>query len=289
MRLLLIADLLAQAVAKSLQDRIPRLAAALAYYSIISLAPLLMIVLIVGGLTIGEQGGQRQIVAQLQGAIGIPGSPMVQSLINQANQPVVGVAATLLGAVALLFGAGGVFIELRDSLNMIWAVKPIRVGIIRSMVRERFWSLVMVLGMCFLLLLSLVVHGGMAILGHYLGSRPAGAIPTEIIATLLPLLVSALLFALMFKQIPDAQVHWKDVWLGAIITAALFTIGKSVIGLYLRWSGVDSMFGAAGSLVAFLIWVYYSAQVFFFGAEITSVSSQYGKLPMEPAPTLRSD
>ncbi len=194
-----------------------------------------------------------------------------------------GVVATVLGAVVLFFGAGGVFVELRDSLNMIWEVKSNHVGIIQSMVRERFLSLVMVLGMCFLLVGSVVVHAGMARLGNYLGIVALGVIPMEIIATILPLLVSALLFALMFKQIPDAQVRWKEVWLGATITAVLFTIGKSVIGLYLQWSGVDSLFGAAGSLVVFLIWIYYSAQVFLFGAEFTYVCSRYGKLHLESA------
>ena len=187
-----------------------------------------------------------------------------------------------LGAVVLFFGAGGVFVELRDSLNMIWEVKPNRVGIIQSMVHERFLSLVMVLGMCFLLLVSVMVHAGIAIVGNYMGIVSLGALPLETIATILPLIVSALLFALMFKQIPDAQVRWKDVWLGAIITAVLFTIGKSVIGLYLQWSGVDSMFGAAGSLIVFLTWVYYSAQVFLFGAEFTYVYSQDRKLHLKP-------
>ena len=147
----MIAELLAQAVAKSLKDNIPRLAAALAYYSIISLAPLLLIALVVAGLTLGEQTGQRQIAEQMQGVTGNTGGPIIQALINQANQPVVGVVATVLGAVVLFFGAGGVFVELRDSLNMIWEVKSNHVGIIQSMVRERFLSLVMVLGMCFLL------------------------------------------------------------------------------------------------------------------------------------------
>ena len=279
----MIAELLAQAVAKSLKDNIPRLAAALAYYSIISLAPLLLIALVVAGLTLGEQTGQRQIAEQMQGVTGNTGGPIIQALINQANQPVVGVVATVLGAVVLFFGAGGVFVELRDSLNMIWEVKSNHVGIIQSMVRERFLSLVMVLGMCFLLVGSVVVHAGMARLGNYLGIVALGVIPMEIIATILPLLVSALLFALMFKQIPDAQVRWKEVWLGATITAVLFTIGKSVIGLYLQWSGVDSLFGAAGSLVVFLIWIYYSAQVFLFGAEFTYVCSRYGKLHLESA------
>ena len=278
----MIAELLAQAIAKSLKDNIPRLAAALAYYAIISLAPLLLIVLVVAGLTFGEQAGHRQIAAQMQSMTGNTGGLMVQALINQANQPAVGVVATLLGAVALFFGAGGVFVELRDSLNLIWETKSNSVGIIQSMVRERFLSLVMVLGMCFLLLLSVAVHAGLAILGNYLKIVPPGAIPFEIIATLLPILASALLFALMFKQIPVAPVRWKDVWWGALITAVLFTIGKSVIGLYLQWSGVDSMFGAAGSLVVFLIWVYYSAQVFLFGAEFTYVYSQHRRLPSEP-------
>lgn len=270
--------MLGQAFFRSQKDNVPRLAAALAYYSIISLAPLLLIVIAIVGLAFGEEAARAQIADQVQRLIGDTGGGAIAMLIKNANRPVAGVLATLLGALVLFFGAGGVFVELRDSLNTIWEVNAKPIGIVRSLIKERFVSFAMVLGVCFLLLVSLAVNAVMAMLGRYLVARLSGAIPFDFATAVLSFVVATLLFALMFKQIPAARVLWRDVWMGAVITSVLFAIGKAVIGLYLGWIGIDSTFGAAGSLVMLLIWVYYSAHVFFFGAEFTHVCSIHRKL-----------
>lgn len=269
--------MLKQTFLRSDKHNVPRLAAALAYYSIISLAPLLLIVIAIAGWAFGEEAARAQIAEQVQGLIGETGGKAIATLIKNANRPVAGVVATLLGALVLFFGAGGVFVELRDSLNTIWEVDAKPIGIIRSIVRARFLSLGMVLCVCFLLLISLVINAAMAVLGKHLGDMLPGAMTFEIATHALSFVVATLLFTLMFKQIPGARIHWKDVWMGGLITSALFTIGKSIIGLYLGWVGIDSTFGAAGSLVMLLIWFYYSAQVFFFGAEFTHVYSMHRK------------
>ena len=276
-----ICGLLKQTVSGSQKDNVPRLAAALAYYSIISVAPLLLIAIAIAGWAFGEEAARGQISEQVQGLIGKTGGKAIETLIKNANRPVAGVVATLLGALVLFFGAGGVFVELRDSLNTIWEVKSNPTEIIQSIIRERFLSLAMVLGVCFLLLVSLVVNAVMAMFVNCLGDMLPNAIRFGITTNVLPFVVATLVFALMFKNIPDTRVHWRDVWMGAVITSGLFTIGKSLIGLYLGWSGIDSTFGAAGSAVVFLIWVYYSAQVFFFGAEFTHVYSRHSKTRLE--------
>ncbi len=268
-----------QAVSAWKEHNVPRLAAALAYYTLVSLAPLLIIVVAVAGWAFGREAAQGKICAQVAALVGEQGGRAIESIIQNADQPATGVIATLIGVLILLFGAGGVFVELHDSLNLIWRVptKPGR-GIFRVL-RERFLSFAMVLGVCFLLLVSLVISAALSALGTFLGEVLPKVMVLQAANFILSFGIITLLFSMMFKYLPDAPVLWKDVWLGAVLTALLFTIGKYLIGLYLGRSSTTSVFGAAGSLVTLLIWVYYSAQIFFFGAEFTSIVAHKRRSP----------
>ena len=264
------------------EDRAPRLAAALAYYTTFSLAPLLILIIAIAGLVGGQQAAQSQVMAQIQDLLGPQGSAFVQGMIESASQPSTGITATLIGAVTLLFGALGVFGELQNSLDMIWDVKPkparnLWDGIKRFFI-GRLLSFTMVLGVGFLLLASLVISAALSALGQFVSATlPLANLWLQLINFFSSFLVITLLFAMIFKFLPEAEIAWKDVWLGAAVTSALFTLGKFVIGLYLGRSRVGSIFGAAGSLAILLIWIYYSAQILFFGAEFTQVyANLYG-------------
>ena len=264
------------------EDRAPRLAAALAYYTTFSLAPVLILIIAIAGLVGGQQAAQSQVMAQIQDLLGPQGSTFVQGMIQSASQPATGIAATLIGAATLLFGALGVFGELQNSLNMIWDVKPkparnLWDGIKRFFL-GRLLSFTMVLGIGFLLLASLVLSAALSALGQFVSATlPLANLWLQLINFFSSFLVITLLFAMIFKFLPEADIAWKDVWLGAAVTSALFTLGKFLIGLYLGRSRVGSIFGAAGSLAILLIWIYYSAQILFFGAEFTQVyANLYG-------------
>ena len=264
------------------EDKASRLSAALAYYTVFSLAPLLVIVIAITGLFWQREAVQSEIMSQVEGLVGAQGSTFVSDLLSSATNPVRGIIATIVGIVTLLFGALGVFNELHNSLNTIWDVKEEEtegfIGAIKKVVFSRLLSFTMILGIGFLLLVSLVVSAGLSAAEETIGN----AIPlSEILLQLLNLIISigaiTILFALMFKFLPDAEIAWRDVWLGAFVTALLFSLGKFLIGLYLGNSAVASSFGAAGSLVLLLVWIYYSAQIFFFGAEFTEVyANKYG-------------
>jgi membrane protein len=254
------------------EDKASRLAAALAYYAAISLAPLLIVLLAIAGLAVGSNTAASQLMDQIRGLVGDQGAEVVHEIITSASKPATGVVSAVLGTVVLLLGASGVFGALQDGLNTIWEVasKPDRgwVGIIK----DRFLSLTMVLGVGFLLLVSLVISAALSALGKYL----AGILPVHWLAFaglnfVVSFVVVTVLFALIFKFLPDAEISWNNVWLGAATTSLLFTIGKFLIGLYLGRSSAGSAYGAAGSLVVILIWVYYSSQILFFGAELTQV------------------
>ena len=256
-----------------------QLAAALSYYTLFSLAPLLLIAIGVAGFVFGREAAQNQIVETLQGMIGQESAQAVQGMIQEANsKPKTGIISTIIGVVALLFGAGGVVGQLQTSLNKIWEVTPKPGQGIWGFLRQRFFSFAMVLGMGFLLLVSLVVTAVLSSLTGMLSSMLGDA---TFIAHAVDLLVSfgfvTVLFALIYKYVPDVEIQWKDVWVGAALTSILFTIGKYLIGLYIGTSGVSSTFGAAGSLITVLVWVYYSSLIFFLGAEFTKVyASEYG-------------
>ncbi|HEX5942997.1 MAG TPA: YihY/virulence factor BrkB family protein [Anaerolineales bacterium] len=275
-------NLLKDTVREWREDGANRLAAALAYYTTFSLAPLLVLIIAIAGLAGGREAAQTQTMAQVEDLLGAEGRDFVQGMIESASRPATGWMATFIGAVTLLFGALGVFGELQNSLNTIWEVKPKPAkGVldgIRRFVFRRLLSFTMVLGIGFLLLASLVVSAGVSAFGEYIGTRwPMADIWLGLINFTVSFLVITLLFGMIFKFLPEIKVAWKDVWLGAAVTSVLFSLGKFLIGLYLGRSEVGNTFGAAGSLAILLIWIYYSAQILFFGAEFTQVyANRYG-------------
>jgi membrane protein len=260
------------------EDRASRLAAALAYYTIFSLAPLLIIVIAIAGLAFGREATQGQIINQISGLVGPDGAKAIETLIENAGKPSSGVIATAFGILVLLIAASGFFGQLQDGLNTIWEVKPRPGRGIRGIIKDRFLSFTMVLGVGFLLLVSLVISAGLVAVGKFLGTlMPGTVILGYILNVILSLLVITLLFAMIFKILPDVKISWRDVWIGAATSAFLFTLGKLLLGLYLAKANIASSYGAAGSLVVILVWVYYSAMILFFGAELTQVyANRYG-------------
>jgi membrane protein len=256
-----------------------QLAAALSYYTLFSLAPLLLIAIGVAGFVFGREAAQNQIVETLQGMIGQDSAKTVQEMIQASNEkPKTGMISTIIGFVVLLFGAGGVVGQLQTSLNRMWEVTPKPGQGIWGFLRQRVFSFAMVLAIGFLLLVSLVVTAVLSSFTAMLSSLLGDA---TFVAHVIDIVVSfgfvTLLFALIYKYVPDVEIQWSDVWVGAALTAILFTLGKYLIGLYIGTSGVSSTFGAAGSLITILVWVYYSSLIFFLGAEFTRVyATQYG-------------
>ena len=270
--------LLKQTVSEWLEDRASRLGAGLAYYTAVSLAPLLIILIAIAGFVLGRQAVEGQVVAQIQGLVGKTGAEAIQAMIASASQPKAGIIATVVSIATLLFGASGVFGALQDALNTIWEVTPKPGRGMLGMLRDRFVSFTMLLGVGFLLLVALVLSAGLAALGKFLGGLlPIPEAVLQAVNFVISFGVITLLFALIYKILPDAEIRWSDVWTGAAVTALLFTIGKFVLGLYLGKSSAGSAYGAAGSLIVVLLWVYYSAQILFFGAEFTQVyANTYG-------------
>ena len=254
----------------------PRLGAALAFYTILSLAPLLILTIAVVALVFGHSTAQDQIIGQVEGMIGHDGGIAVRDMIERAAaKPASGTFASIVGVITLLFGASGVFGELRAALNKMWDVKPDTGGGIRGTIQQRFFSFGMVLGVGFLLLVSLVLSAGLATLGKFFGEiLPFPEFVLSGINFVVSLTGIAFLFALIFRYVPETKIAWKDVWFGASATAFFFAIGKYLIGLYLGKAAVGSAYGAAGSLVVVIVWVYYSAMIFLFGAEFTHVLEQ---------------
>jgi membrane protein len=253
-------------------DHAQRLGAALAFYTVFSLAPLLLIVIAIAGLVFGQEAAEGQIIGQIQGLVGEESAKAIQGMLEHVRKPSIGLIATGLALVTLLFGATSVFAQLQDALNTIWGVETkAGLGIIQTL-KDRFISFVAVLGSGFLLLVSLVLSAGLAAVGHSLEALlPASETILQAINFLVSFVVITLLFAMIYKLIPDVSNGWQDVWVGAGITSLLFTIGKFLIGLYLGKSEVGLAYGAAGSLIVILLWVYYASQIFLFGAEFTAV------------------
>ncbi|MBC5804870.1 MAG: ribonuclease BN [Candidatus Eremiobacter antarcticus] len=271
-------QLLKDTVRDWLKVKAPRLAAALAYYTAFSLAPLLIILIGIAGLVFGREAAQGQILGPLQGVLGPQGGHTLQSLIAASSKPSSGILATIIGLVTLVLGASGVFGQLQEALNTIWEVPAKAAGGIWHAIRERFLSFGMVLGVAFLLLVSLVISTGLAALGKFVGHAfPSLVILTTILSFLISWAVISTLFAVIFKYLPDAEIAWKDVWIGAFVTGLLFMVGQMLISLYIGHSAMASTYGAAASLLIILVWVYYSAQILLFGAEFTRVyAKQYG-------------
>jgi membrane protein len=266
-------DILKMSASDWMEDQAPTLGAALAYYTVFSLAPLLIIAIAIAGLVFGREAAEGQIFDQLRGLLGEASGKAMQDMVQGASaKPGTGLVATLIGVVMLLFGASGVFGQLQTSLNAIWDVEPKPGRGIIGIVQDRILSFGFILVVGFLLLVSLLLTAAIAFVAEWFGGMvPGMETLVQILNFVLSLALITLLFAMIFKFLPDAKIAWHDVWIGAFITAALFTIGKFVLGLYLGKSDVGSSYGAAGSLIVLLLWVYYSSQILFFGAEFTQV------------------
>jgi membrane protein len=269
--------------------KVPRLGASLAFYTMLSLAPLLVVVIAVAGWAFGREAAIGQVVWQIQDLVGHEGAQAVQALLTAAHKPTTGKIAAILGLMTLFFGASSVVAELRDALNIIWNVPPKEAcGPLKSilaLLKDRTLAFAMVLGVGFLLLVSLAVNAALAALGGYFNNYlPAEEWVLQLVNFLISFFVITVLFALIYKVLPDIYIAWSDVALGAAITSLLFTIGKLLLGLYIGKASFMSTYGAAGSLVVLLFWVYYSAQIFFFGAEFTyAYAERYGSHPSETA------
>lgn len=265
--------LVRKTIAAWIDDYAPSMGAALAFYTMFSIAPLLLIIIAVAGWFFGAEAARGEILTQMEGLLGKEGATMIEGLIKAASSPEQSAVATVIGVVMLMIGATSVFGELQDALDRIWRA-PVKVkttGLFR-LLRTRLLSFGMIFGIAFLLMVSLVVSAGLSALGKWWGPMFG---EWETIAQLVDFFVSfaliTVLFALIYKFMPRVRIAWHDVWFGAAFTSLLFTIGKLLIGLYIGKSGVASVFGAAGSLAVLLLWVYYSAQIFLLGAEYTRV------------------
>ena len=257
------------------EDHAQTLGAALAFYTVFSMAPLLLLVIAIAGFVFGQEAAQGHIIGQIQGLIGEDSAKAIQGMIEEVRKPSAGIIATVLAIIMLIFGATGVFVQLQESLNTIWKVEEKSGESIWKMIKNRFISLLAVLGTGFLLLISLVISAGLSAVGTTLGHvLPFPEFLLQIINFFVSFAIVTLLFAMIYKLLPDISIQWGDVWIGAIITSLLFTIGKFFIGIYLGKSDVGIAYGAAGSLAVILIWVYYASQIFLFGAEFTAVYAE---------------
>jgi membrane protein len=246
--------------------------AALAFYTIFSLAPVVIVAIAVAGAVFGREAAEGEILRQIQALVGHAGAVTIQTVIQKADRPALGIIASMIGLLTVLVGASGAFLELQDDLNKIWKVKPRSERFWVCALRKRLLSFGLVVGTGFLLLVSLALSAALAAVGTFMGHLlPIPAFLLESMNFLLSFAVIMLLFAMIFKILPDTPIAWGDVWIGAAVTSLLFTFGKMLIGLYLGRSSVASAYGAAGSLVIMLVWVYYSAQIALFGAEFTRV------------------
>lgn len=255
-----------------IDDGAPSMGAALAYYTLFSLAPLVLIVISVAGLVFGTDAARGEIFEQLRGLIGGPGAAVVQQLIESVNRPAGGVLATALGLVLMLVGATTVFAELQGALDRIWRAPPRRPAGLWRFLRARVLSFGLILGLGFLLIVSLLLSAALAAVQKWWSAWFGGwEIALQVINILSGLALMTLMFAMIYKAMPRVKVAWSDVWVGAVVTSGVITIGRVVIGAYLGTGMVTSGFGAAGSLVAVLVWVYYSAQIFLLGAEFSWV------------------
>jgi membrane protein len=264
--------LLKSTLSACLKDNVQRMSAALAYYTIFSLAPLLVIAIAIAGLVFGEDAARGEIVGEIQELVGRDGAKAIQTMIQSAYHPAQSAIATIVGIVTLLVGATGAFSEVYDALNLIWRVNQESSTAMRTIIKARFMSFGMILIVGFLLLVSLVLSAVLAGISKYASSfLPAPAPLFHFVDFLFSLAVVTVLFAMIFKVLPEIKIRWGDVWAGATLTALLFTVGKFVIGFYVGKSVSASSYGAAGSLVVVVAWIYYSAFILYFGAEFTQV------------------
>src|SRR5437016_12133677 len=278
-------DLLKQTAQEWLQDKAPQLGAALAYYTVFSLAPLILVLLAIVGVIFRDDsaGAWDKITQQMSYFLDQSAVQVVQNIAQKASQPSKSTIATIIGVALAIFGASGVFGQLQDALNTIWGVKA-KPGLgIWAFLRARFLSFAMVAGICFLLLVSLAIEALLKGFSHYLQSVLPGGIAIAVTVYLVfDFAVVVLLFAMIFKFLPDVKIRWRDVWIGAVMTAILFGIGKWLLGFYLGSGAAGSAYGAAGSLITLLLWVYYSSQILLFGAEFTQVYADRAGREVKP-------
>ena len=252
-------------------DYAPSMGAALAYYTAFSLAPLLIIVIAIAGLVFGQAAARGEIVGELTSLVGPDSAKAVEAMLAGSSESRRGLMASFIGFVTLLVGATSVFGELQSSLDRIWKAPamPQTAGLFATL-RARLFSFGMVLAVGFLLLVSLVIGAALSALGKWSGTLLPGAlVALQMINLAVGFGITTALFAMTYRLLPRVSIQWSDVWIGAIVTAVLFTVGKYLIGLYIGYAGTSSAFGAAGSLIVVLVWVYYSAQIFLLGAEFT--------------------
>jgi membrane protein len=274
-----IIDFIKAVVEKWSNDKAPKLAASLAFYTIFSLSPLLIIIISIAGLLFGAEAARGEIVTEIEDLIGREGAQVVQTALKNSADSETGIISLVISLVTLIIGSTVVFIELQDSLDMIWKVKP-KPGrsMIKGLIKDRVRSFALVIGTGFLLLVSLLVSAGINAVSNFLQDRidlPFDLM--QIINIVISLGIMFLLFGLIYKVLPDVHISWGDVWVGALVTAALFNVGKYLISLYLGTNTLGSTYGAAGSLVILLLWVYYSSMILFLGAEFTQVyANKYG-------------
>ncbi len=287
-------ELTTESLSEWRKDGGAQLGAALAFYTIISLAPLLIVVIMIAGVVFGEDAAQGEIMAQIIDLIGYEGAVLVEEMLVKASQPQEGILPQALGLAALIFGATQVFYQLRESLNRIWDTRSDPYHTVISILRARALAFTTVLGVGFLLLVSLVVSAALAALHSYTAGLFFGAeILVQALNIVIPFMVISVLFALLFRVLPNAKVRWRYALIGGSVTALLFSIGKFAIGWYLGQRAIGSVYGAAGSLVVLLIWIYYSAQIMLLGAEFTKVyhrrvgAPEDGESLIEPAPVAK--
>jgi membrane protein len=260
------------------EDKCWHLGAALSYFTIFSLGPVLIIIIAIAGVVFGKAAAQGQIVSEVQGLIGTNGAQAIQTMIQSAGNMKTTVGAAIFGFIMLIFGATNLFVQLRDALNSIWQIEEKPIGTVRAYFKAHIISFTLILGVAFVLLVSLIISAGLAAFDQFLsGLVPGLGVLLSVLDFLISFVVIGFVFALLFKYLPEAKIGWKDVIIGGGMTSLLFGIGKYLIGLYLRNTSVSSAFGAASSLVILMLWAFYSAQIMLYGAEFTKVySNRFG-------------
>ncbi|MFN8391136.1 MAG: YihY/virulence factor BrkB family protein [Bdellovibrionota bacterium] len=280
-----IIGLLRQTVSEWNEDQAPMLGAALSYYTVFSLAPLLIIVIACAGVFLGNEAVQGKVIEQISGLIGEQGAKAVSEMIESAYKSQDGLVATIVGVIGLLFGATGVMIQLQLALDTVWDVRRVESEGVVGFFRNRWLSFTMIVGIGFLLLVSLFASAAISFFARYsIAYLPFSAFLLQVVNVAASIALTTVLFAVMFRYLPNVRVHWSEVWMGALASAVLFTVGKQLIGLYLGRAAVTSSFGAAGSLAIILLWSYYSAQILLFGAEFTQVYARSRNREPEPKP-----
>lgn len=276
-------ELLREAAYECIQGNFLTHGAALAYYTVFAIAPLFVIALAIAGFCFGEQAASRELFNQVNLLLGKQGGQTVQDMVMAADRNRHGTWATTMATITLIVAAVGMFAQLQSSLNLLWGVQTLPGSTVRNFLRHRLLSFAMVVGSGFLLLVSLVINAALSALGNFFGHYLSGKdVILEIANSLVSLSVITVLFTMIFKVLPDVKIAWRDVWLGGLVTALLFNGGKFLIGLYIAKSSMTSVYGAVGSMVIILVWVYYSSLILFFGAQLTRVYA--GRFGVKPEP-----